>query len=224
MHQLQKILLKRLSVQNNQRYASLTSGYDFEDNVLFHLKSLIKNEYIEKHEGIYSITLAGVKEIAQYEPIQLKDKGVKTFFIGFLCSDSDGNYLIKSHPNAQTNFYNLPSGKPYFGEPIKEALPRLFKLNSGIDLPSNHFEFCSLHLKTIQTKDAEVIFDDAFAIYTIHVTDVQKKEMKLLDSVSWKSVEEISDLINRWPELDICILNKDLDPYKVYTYESGYIL
>src|SRR3989304_7271060 len=116
MHNLQKILLKRLSLQNNQRYGTLTHGYNFYDNIVFHLKQLLLNHFIVKEKGVYIITPAGIKEISKYDSLKLNDKGVKTFFIGFLCRDKDHNYLIKAHPGARINFYNLPCGKPYFGE------------------------------------------------------------------------------------------------------------
>jgi hypothetical protein len=61
MHQIQKVLLKRLSLQNNQRYSSLTKGYDFENNVIFHLKQLINNNFIEKKDNLYYITAMGIK-------------------------------------------------------------------------------------------------------------------------------------------------------------------
>ena len=93
MHKLQKILLKRLQLQNNQRYGSLTSGYDFEDNITFHLSKLIRERYINKEQGIYSITLEGIKEISKYDEIELVYGGLKTFFIGLLCADDMRNYL-----------------------------------------------------------------------------------------------------------------------------------
>lgn len=169
MHNLQKILLKRLSLQNNQRYGTLASGYDFEDNIVFHLNRLIADELVFKDNGIYSLTLKGVKEISKYEPFKLENKGVKTFFIGFLCNDEDGNFLIKSHPNAKSGFYNLPSGKPFFGENISDALIRTFKANTGLTLTFDSFKFVSLHLKTIKTNQDEVVFDDAFTIYAVDI-------------------------------------------------------
>lgn len=224
MHKLQKILLKRLKFQNNQRYGTLTSGYDFEDNIVFHLNKLLSSKYISKTEGIYSITLDGIKEIAKYEPFELEDKGIKTFFIGFLCSNEENNYLLKSHPNAKSNFYNLPSGKPFFGENIEDSLVKNFELNTGLTLPSESFKFASLHLKTIVTNDNEVIFDDAFSIYNVKVNKQQKEKMKLMNSIEWKSIDEIVKLENRWPELDICILQKDFEIYKAYRHISNYIL
>lgn len=229
MHQLQKILLKRLVVQNNQRYSYLTSGYDFEDNIVFHLNKLIENKLVEKNNGIYSITLNGIKEISRFEPVELEDRGVKTFFIGFLCKSQEKNrgeveYLIKSHPNAKANFYNLPSGKPYFGENIEDALQRTFLDNTGLKLDADRFKFLSLHLKTIKNEEEEIVFDDAFTIYEVEVTEEEKDNVTLADAVNWVRKDEIKRLENKWPEIDICIIDNNRSPYLSYIHNSNYIL
>lgn len=224
MHDLQKILLKRLFTQNDQRYGSLTSGYDFEDNVVFHLNQLITSGLVSKNDGVYALTLEGVKAVAKLEPTELVDKGVKTFFIGFLCSDQEGNYLIKSHPQAKTNFYNLPSGKPFFGEDPDKMLARTFKKITGIEFSRTHFDFKTLHLKTIKRAGGEVIFDDAFAIYEVKVDGISKRQMQLGENIQWMSIEEIEGLKYKWPEIDMCILNQDKEVHRVYTCTSDYIL
>lgn len=224
MHKLQKILLKRLALQNNQRYATLTSGYDFEDNIVFHLNQLLISGLIEKNDGIYTITTTGIKQITSYEPFELENHGVKTFFIGFVCSDAGGNFLLKSHPQAQTNFYNLPSGKPVFGESMDDALKRTFFENTSLQLDANDFAFYSLHMKTIQTSLGEVLFDDAFTIFTVKINNEQKDQIKLIDSITWYTPEKIRKLPNRWPEIDLAVLEHDTQPYRVYTHISDYIL
>jgi len=223
MHEIQKIVLKRLLVQNKQRYSVLTVGYDFEDNIVFHLKQLISKGLVKKDNDKYLITIDGVKAITDYDLPTIEDTGYKTFFIGFLCNFGD-EFLIKEHPTGTTNFYNLPSGKPKFGEAIGNALTRTFEANTGIVLSENKFEFQSLHLKTIQTSQREVLFDDAFAIYKIGINIEQKEKMRLHKQVSWKSLEKIKKLSNRWPEINITILQGNHSPYLVYEFTSDYIL
>ena len=158
MHQIQKILLKRLATQNDQKYSGLTRGYDFEDNIVFHLKKLLENNYIEKKDSVYSITAEGIKQIYSYELSDLTNPGIKTFFIGFIVTDSEENYLIKSHLTAKVNFYNLPSGRPKFGEKMEEALIRLFFDNTGIKIEPARFEYKCLHTKIVKTTGGEPLF------------------------------------------------------------------
>lgn len=210
-------------MQNKQRYSLLTIGYDFDDNIVFHLKQLISKGLIKKEGDKYLIAIDGVKAITDYDLPTIEDTGYKTFFAGFLCSFED-KFLIKEHPTETTNFYNLPSGKPRFGERIEDALVRTFESNTGITLNKKDFKFHSLHLKTIKTSQGEVLFDDAFTIYTVKINNTQKEKMKLHKQVSWKSIEEINKLPNRWPEINIAIIQRDISPYQVYEFTSNYIL
>lgn len=223
MHDIQRILLKRLLLQNGQKYSPLTVGYNFEDNIVFHLKQLTSRKLIEKLHGNYLITAEGVKIIAQYDLTTIKDLGFKTFFIGFLCNIED-QYLVKEHPTEHSNFYNLPSGKPRFGEPINAALVRTFEENTGITLKPSDFEYKSIHLKTVNTSSGEVLFDDAFAIYQAIIKLRQKDSMKLHKQISWKSTKDIESLSDRWPELDLLILQGDKTTYQVYEFTSDYVL
>lgn len=223
MHKLQKLILKRLLVENGQKYSTLTQGYNFEDNVVFHLKQLITSGFIEKKNERYFITTQGTKEITNYDLGTLEDTGFKTFFLGFLCN-IDGKYLLKEHLAANQTFYNLPSGKPRFGENIKEALVRTFSELIGLELSSKYFKYLSLHLKTVKTLEGEVLFDDAFAIYEVEIDLVLKEKMKLDKKIKMFSKDEIKKLKNIWPEVDYLILKNDKSNYKSYEFVSDYIL
>ena len=223
MHEIQKILLKRLLLQNRQKYSTLTMGYDFDDNVVFHLKQLINKGLVKKDNDMYLITVDGIRIISDFDLPTVENTGYKTFFIGFLC-EIENEFLIKEHPTETTNFYNLPSGKPRFGESIENALTRTFEANTGIVLAEGDFKFQSLHLKTIKTSQGDVLFDDAFTIYSVTINKTQKEKMQLHKQISWKSNKEIKKLSQRWPEIDICILKKDISPYLSYAVISDYIL
>lgn len=223
MHDLQKILLKRLFDQNGQRYSSLAKGYTYEENIVFHLKQLTAKRLIEKTNNDYLITAQGIKEITKYDLPKLLDTGLKTFFIGFLCSH-ENEYLIKEHPQNSRNFYNLPSGKPHFGEKIESALTRIFEENTSLKLDSKAFSFFSLHLKTIKTSAGKALFDDAFAIYRVELDSTQYSQMRPKKTTRWMNIDEISGLKNCWPEIAICILEKNTAPYMAYEFVSDYIL
>jgi len=163
MHKIQRVLLKRLLDRNNQRFSNLTRGYSYEENVVFHLNQLLAKGLIRKNQSGYSITVKGVKIITNLDLTLLKDTGFKALFVGFLCKYTN-KYSIKEHPQAGANFYNLPSGKPRFGEKTEKALIRIFKENTGLKINPRNFKFLSLHLKTVKTKKGEALFDDAFTI------------------------------------------------------------
>lgn len=224
MHTLQKVLLKRLKQQNKLRYADLTRGYDFEDNIVFHLRQLINLGLIFKAEKFYSLTINGMQEAAKLEGEIPEVVAVKTFFIGYVCDDGQENYLVKSHPSAKPNFYNLPNVKPHFGEEINDALIRGFAANTGLEILAERFNYLNLHLKTIVTTTGEVLFDDAMAMYQVTVTAEEKEQMKLMENVEWVSKNEISALSNKWPEIDLCIVEEPMTGCLAYQIDSNYTL
>jgi len=199
-----------------------------EDIELEKIKEMIKEKFLGK-----IIQLPPVKsrvkrqererEIMKFDLSLLEDTGFKSFLFGFLCEYED-EYLIKSHPQAESDFFNLPSGQPRLGEPMNEALVRSFNDNVGIKVKPANFKFLSLHIKTIKTSKSETMFDDAFVIYKTTINKEQKNNMKLHKQVSWMSLDKIKKLNNRWPEINDLILSEDTNPYKAYEFTSDYIL
>lgn len=208
-------MLNRLVGKNGRTYSDLTQGYDSAANIAFHLKQLLSENLIEKRSDGYFLTAKGVS-IAQSEDF-------KVFFVGFVCNCGN-EYLVKSHENTKTNFYNLPSGVPLFGESMENELPRLFYQQFGLTLPHNAFLFDSLHMKRVITPEKEVLFDEAFTVYRIDITKDQRDLMTFPASCTWMTVSEILKLPNKWPEIDLCILKKDWKVYNVYNIISDYIL
>ncbi|MBP9817164.1 hypothetical protein KBC75_00220 [Candidatus Shapirobacteria bacterium] len=224
MHEIQKTILARLVNKNGQKYSNLTRGYDFEDNIVFHLKQLSKEALIEKSQDKYKITPKGLREIYSLGLPDLDFPRKKLFFCGLVITDGAGNFLIKEHPMAKVNFYNLPSGDPRFGEKIEESLVRIFEKNTDLKVTSDKFSFVSLHLKITKTPAGEVLFDDGQAIYKIEVSMGEKEKMKLDDGVVWSSQKQIKEMENCWPEVKMCILDKTILPYASYEVISDYKL
>jgi len=224
MHYIQKILLSRLVLQNDQKYAWLTRGYDFENNIVFHLKKLITSGFMEKINSKYKITALGLKEIYALGLPDLANPEKKTFFCGFVISDETKNYLVKGHPTARINFFNLPSDRPRFGEDMEKSLTRIFFENTKLKLPFNRFKFLCLHNKIVKTSKGEILFDDGQAIFEVRISNYEKEKMRLIKEISWYSKTEIEKLPNCWPEIKMCILDKNIAPYSSYEIVSDYKL
>lgn len=223
MHTLQKLLIKRLAEENGRPYATLTKGYDAEDNIVFHLKQLISNELIEKKDDKYFITVKGLNILNTFQKSDLKDDIFKVFFVGFVIKCGDA-YLIKKHLKAGVTYYNLPSGTPLFGEKLEDALTRIFYAEVGISIPYIDFKFDSFHLKTIKSDDNKVIFDDAFGVYMAVISEDLKQSMPLKGNYIWVEKAKLESLEIRWPEIDLCILRKDWELYKSYEITANYLV
>ena len=223
MHTLQKLLIKRLVEENGRNFASLTKGYDAEDNIVFHLKQLTSNELVEKREDKYFITAKGINTLNTFQKTDLRDNSFKMFFVGIVCNCGD-EYIIKPHKNAKDIFYNLPSGSPLFSEDLEDALPRIFFDETSIHVPYEEFVFDSLHMKTVKTHENKVLFDDAFGVYKVTITPEQKEKMTLRKGSEWMNTGMITELPNKWPEIDMCVLSKNRVAYKKYAVICDYIL
>lgn len=223
MHTLQKLLITRLVKENGLNYSVLTKGYDAEDNIAFHLKQLTSKGLVEKRNDRYFLTAEGVNTLNSFQKTDLQDNAFKMTYVGYICLCGD-SVLIKPHKNASEIFYNLPSGSPLFAEDLNDALTRIFYEETDINLPYESFSFDSLHMKTIKAKNGKVLFDDAFVVYKVEVSEDQKTKMKLKKGCEWKTLKEIENLDNKWPEIDQCVLRRDWEVYKKYTVVCDYIL
>lgn len=223
MHLLQKELIKRLITKNGLKFSELANGYDAENNIVFHIKQLITQGYLTKRDDHYFLTPKGVNARSSFELSTLEDTSVKSFFVGFACK-SGNDYLIKPHMTIDNTFYNLPSGKPSFGENLNEALPRLFYEETSVTLNTNDFKFDSLHLKTVKTESGDILFDDAFTVYTVTVDNATRDAMDLKKGCVWQSIDSIEALENKWPEIDLVLLRKDWSIYKVYDVVCNYVI
>ena len=223
MHKTQKELLRRLFLKSNQKYSLLTCGFNYDDNIVFHLKQLVSKNFIKKKDDRYLLTEIGIRKIKEYDQDTLDSKSYKTFLIGILCTDGN-SFVLKDHPNAENNFYNLPSGMPEFGEKIEDAIQRIFYEKTRLKIDPNRFAFVSTHLKTVVNDKDLIIFDDVFIIFKLDLDLVEKKKAVLRSDLFWFTKDEILKLENKWFEIDLCVFKEKPDIYKSYTIKSNYIL
>ncbi len=223
MHTLQKLLITRLINENGQKFSELTRGYDSDDNIVFHIKKLIDKGYVEKRDNQYFITSEGIKTVNSFYKVTLKENVFKMVYVGFIC-EHNKRFLLKYHTNTKIPFYNLPGGIPLFGESMQKALPRIFRLETGVDIDYDRFEFDSLHMKTVKSRAGEVLFDDGFIVYKVSVSQQERDDIMSDKNLVWKSKNEITKLTEKWPEIDICILKKDWKTYNEYEVVSDYHL
>jgi len=219
MHTIQKLLIKRLIKENNQRYSTLTKGFDSDDNVVFHLKQLQSLGLITKAADIYTITFDGIKKTQEFDINNLSELIPKPLVIGFVC-EYEGKYILKTHDNAKEPYFNLPNGRPYHNAKLQDELKRILNEELGSNFTYEPMIFDSLHMKDVTNTEGKLIFSDAFVVYNVKLKQIGdlQPNMKLL------SIEEIEKLDNRWNEVDMCILRKEWKIYSEYFQISNYVL
>jgi hypothetical protein len=225
MHETQKTLLRRLVGKDTLNFTQLASGYDSEDNIVFHLKQLVNKQLIKKSKSVYFLTPDGLRESGKFDKQNLADRSFKNVFLCFIIS-KDGKYLLREHKSETGVFYKFPGAKPFFGETMSETRVRLFNEELSI-LKSNftpRFVYFGIHFKVQKTSTGQVLFDDAFPFYEVNLDEVDEANIVLKKQNKWFSKEEIKKLEGKWPEIDICLFEGDSARYREYSFVNDYNL
>ena len=223
MHPTQKLLIKRLVTINKQKYSTVTEGYSFEDNIVFHLKQLIKSEYVKKRGIYYYLTKNGLMYSSQLDLNTLENKQYKTLYVGFICTYKN-TYLLRKHVFEQETSYKLPGGKPFFGENIDKALIRLLQNDIGIEVEADRFTYRNTQLKTQIARNTDVIHDNVLVTYAVALKEEEISRLSLRQENEWYSREQMQQLEKRWPEVDYSILKPNGPTLVDYEFVSNYNL
>jgi hypothetical protein len=219
MHPKQKLIISRLVFDNGLKYSHLAQDFEYEDKLPYHLKQLLKYEYISKKEDWYHLTTKGLKFSASFNLNTLEDRMDQVAYIGLIC-EYKGKYLLhKKIAEPAFSWYELIGGRPYAGEPLEEACKRILHCETSI---SSRFIYNSLHHRTLLTKSDEILFDNALMIFDVKLNDDEFEKLQLAPNNFWFSVEEIESIENKYPEIDICVLKKDWKPFCEYEFVSGF--
>ena len=222
LHNIQKELLKRLVLKNSQRFGELTFGYDFGDNVAFHLKQLIKNGFAQKRSLKYYITKDGLEYSANYDLKTLADKKFKSIYIAFICKLGN-KYMLRERKSESSVFYKLPGAKPLYGISFSEEIQRIFKLETNLKIDFEEFTFDGMHFKIQKTSNGRTLFDDVLMVYYLNLDNMNVlRGIKLRENTKWFEKEEIQYLKGKWPEIDICIFRNEWKPILEYTFVNDY--
>jgi len=125
----------------------ITRGYSFEDNIVFHLKRLIKQGLVNRRCGKYHLTKQGLEFSGKFSLSDLEDRKYKTAYIAFICKFNNW-YLIREHVSGNSKFYKFPGGKPFLGETMLDACKRIFKAETSIELPYKNFHIIVFTLRS----------------------------------------------------------------------------
>lgn len=221
MNTIQIEIIARLVSKNGLTYGALTKGYTFEENVVFHINQLIKNNLITKRDSRYFLTAEGLIKSADLDLSNLKETKLKVMYVSFVCFYQN-RYLIRSKIYNNSIFHKLPGNKPFFGEPKEIYLIRLLNDELGVDINIDRFKFQSTHLKIHKTSNEKIIFDNIMLVFDVEITEEEFTKSILKNGNKWVTFENIEKLENKWPEIDICIKNKGSEKLYDYEFKSNY--
>ncbi|MFA6518074.1 MAG: NUDIX domain-containing protein [Candidatus Shapirobacteria bacterium] len=189
-HELQRTILNKIKFMvGGARYGELKL-LDIENDLFnYHLQQLVKNEYLEKKDGKYWLTLKGKSLVTNIDDV------TKTVFGGYkvsvyMCPVIDGKVLLYrrlKHP--QYGYVGLTSGKIAFGERILETASRELLEETGLVAD---FEIIG-NLRQIR-KDGEgkVIEDGLFYVCFTDKVEGKLTEKGLEGEYFWTELDKVS--------------------------------
>ncbi|MFA7193697.1 MAG: NUDIX domain-containing protein [Candidatus Paceibacterota bacterium] len=138
MHEIQKDILKKLSLQKKIRYSDLKDK-EVEGNVfVYHLNSLTKLGLIISKDKTYSLTSAG-KHLISRMSFDTFEERTQPKIVTSMVIEKDGKYLLYRQKRAPfINFVSFPYGKIHLEERIKDSAERELKEKSGLSAKLKH--------------------------------------------------------------------------------------
>lgn len=133
MHILQKRILKQLSQGTCARYKSLKPSNIQSNQFSYHLKSLVRQGYVEKEKNEYCLSTKGLEFCTsvnfEYFFVRAQPKIVTIL----VCRDKEGRYLLyQRNKQPFIGMYGFPYGKIHMGESIQNAAERELKEKTGL--------------------------------------------------------------------------------------------
>ena len=221
MHLIQKELIIRLVLKDHVRFADLTIGYSADDNILFHLRQLIKNGFVKKRDNLYHLTKKGLFFFGHIDLETLADKKFKSAYIGYICQHGK-QFLLRERISGQLKFYKFPGAKPLLGEKMSDSRIRLFKQATGLNVDDQQFKYRSTHFKIQYTTKQEILYDDILLLYDIDISKYDENELSLRPGNKWFSLPGIKALEGKWPEIDLTLFNKNQKQIYEYSFVNNY--
>jgi ADP-ribose pyrophosphatase YjhB (NUDIX family) len=168
MHPIQLQILKKLLFSPKLKYSQLKPSDNIENNQFnFHLEQLIKEMFIEKRDGLYTLSNEG-KEFANRmdtESVTIKRQAKISVAI-FPVREMKGKREYLIYTRLKQPFYGCQgfmSGKVPLGEAIVDAAKREFKEETNLE--GELQLFCIKHFRVYDTAGDKLLEDKLMFFY-----------------------------------------------------------
>lgn len=138
MHQIQKHILKKVSTDKKCRYSDLKPK-NVEGNLfVYHLKSLMREGYLEIKSEKYSLTPAGQRFMDRVS-FETMSERIQPKIVTLLVIEKDKKYLLyKRRRSPFAGYIGFPYGKIHLEERLLEASHRELLEKTGLNANLKH--------------------------------------------------------------------------------------
>jgi 8-oxo-dGTP pyrophosphatase MutT (NUDIX family) len=132
-HHIQLGILRQMLLSSESRYSDMKPKNVESNLFMYHLKQLIREGLIEKHDKIYTLTREG-KRFADRATLETMRIRVQPKIVIVLCiRREDGKWLIMRRKHQPfVDYKGFPSGKMHYGETLQQAAERELREKTGL--------------------------------------------------------------------------------------------
>lgn len=150
MHEIQKHILKKLSLEKNARYSDLKPKGVEGNLFVYHLKLLIKDGYVSNTKDSYRLTAEGRRFVDRVSFETFRER-IQPKIVTLLVIKNAEKYLFYRRTRSPFNGrVGFPYGKIHLEERLDEAASRELEEKTGLKLPIKHrgIVYISVHDET----------------------------------------------------------------------------
>lgn len=138
-HWIQNHILLELTKHHNRRYSELRPA-DVEGNLfMYHLKGIIKEGLVEKHDASYRLTPKGVRFAAGMSLKTGKQRVQPIILSAVVCKNERNEYLFtRWHRQPNIDQVSFPHGMVHFGESIFDMARLELAEKAGLEADVTH--------------------------------------------------------------------------------------
>lgn len=191
IHTIQAQIILELSQKKQARFSELNNGRLSNDWFSYHLRQLVKNEWIIKDDQQYHLSETGKKLALRINPDQLSLSNSQRISVLLVLSQNDQFLFQQRRIQPFFDYWEFPTRRVNFGENPTEVAYAL--LTNGIGLSAN-LKFAGMNHK-IETHEGN-LFDDKY--YLVFLATKISGELK----------EDFEDGTNHWLTKDAFMKKK----------------
>jgi len=188
MHEIQKHILKKLSLVKNTRYSDLKPKTVDGNLFVYHLKKLTKENYLSSLNGNYKLTPKG-KNFSDRMSFEMFQERIQPKIVTLLVIENKGNYLLYRRKRSPfIGSVGFPYGKIHLEEHIAEAAERELKEKTGLSANLHHKGEVYLTIYN----EAELITQMLCHIFTGKNPCGELRTNSSVGDVFWGKIEEVT--------------------------------